>query len=157
MKKILTKLDTNLISFSSEEVTNESLVKNELLIKELVDTIRNDNRYIARDQIQKLTKYEQLEAETKQLLAATNRSSLQQVSTLILDLVSKLNSRDKKIKELEQKLLAANSENEVLESQLNQLEISLHQAETKCEKLERQYNGQKDRKVVKFVDKLAKK
>lgn len=164
MKKILTKLDTNLISYTSEEISDQSIVKNELLIKELVHTIKNDKKYVGRDQVQKLIKYEQVTTDVNQLLNATNKSNLQQVAALIFELVSKLNIRDKRIKELEDKLLEANlkteKQHQEIEQQCQEIETiscQLEEVIAERDKFERKYIGQKERKVIKFADKLGRK
>lgn len=140
--KIITNVDANLISVRYDQVTEESLQKNSLLIKELLEYNRTTEKYINRDDIQKLSEYNDISALIEHYQKMMDIKDIYELETLFQQLVSE---KSELISELSDQL----DINEKLVAKVKQLEAE-------AEMYKRKYEGQKNRKIVRLVDKVSR-
>lgn len=106
-QKIITKLDSNQITFNMENVNPDTILKNELLIKELVMELRNRELYTSFSVGKKIDELEQLEAKLEELFSVTGVSNIYDLQELIkrlassslkkVEVIEKLNSTNKQL------------------------------------------------------------
>lgn len=135
-KRIITHVDSNLISFSKGEINDENILKNELLIKELGYSCKNNMLYMAADEIKALDEYKVLKKQVEEVTKKLEVNNLNEV----IELLDQLVEINEKLKNEKQKML---SENTLLKKDK--------------ERFIRKYEGQKQRKVVRLVDKVTGK
>lgn len=154
--KIITSVDTNLISLGSEEVSNSSIVKNELLIKELIYSIKQSESYIANDDILKIHKLDYVNSVIDKINGKQD-SSIDEVAQIIKQLENYNHQLEKQL-ELEQLKSEQNIANITLEkdAEIDALKNKLAQITNERDNFENKYHGQKNRKVIRFIDKVAK-
>lgn len=167
--KIITKLDTNLITYSQGAITSENIARNELLIKELITTINQNNKYIDRDEMARYQQYLQVTEQVDKLLRATNKQRLDEVAELILQLVSsraylaeeKNNTLDTMRAEIEnircENKIQLATITERNEQEIANLTAKLLASEENLKRMTEKYNAQKNRKAVRFADKLVRR
>lgn len=156
--KIITNTDSNLITLQYSELSDQAIIKNELLIKELLFILKSEGKYISKRDLQLIEDSQVLDKQVNDLLAKFKLESLADIETLI----NNLNNRNlRNSKQAELAALKSQQEIEALKTEY-ELQIATLQLENKqlsetSKEFERKYHGQKNRKVIKFVDKVAKR
>lgn len=87
-QKIITKLDSNQITFNTESVSEDSILKNELLIKELVMQLRDRELYSTFSEGKKVDELKQLEVKLEELFSVTGVNNIYDLQELIKRLAS---------------------------------------------------------------------
>lgn len=160
--KIVTNTDSNLITLQYSELSAHSLIKNELLIKELLFILKSEGKYISQEDIKMIECSQVTNNQVNDLLVKLQLDSLTDVELLINNL-NQRNLRTSKESELEvlKNQQANQQELEILKVEYEQKIAKLEQENQYLEKVsnefKRKYEGQKNRKVIKFVDKVAKR
>lgn len=128
-KKIITKLDSNQITFNMEEISTDTILKNELLIKELVMQLRDRELYTSFSVGKKVDDLEQLEAKLEELFSVTGVNNIYDLQ----ELIKRLATSSLKKAEIIDKLNAANKQllEKVEKQGEEQNEIILQFTETK--------------------------
>lgn len=139
-KRIITHVDSNLISFSKGEINDENILKNELLIKELGHSCKNNMIYMPADEIKALDEYKVLKKQVEEVTKELEVNNLNEIIELVDHLVE-INEKLKSKYETEKQMML--NENTLLKKDK--------------ERFIRKYEGQKQRKVVRLVDKVTGK
>ncbi len=157
-KKIITNTDSNLITLQYSEISEQAIIKNELLIKELLFILKNDNKYVTADDLEAIKSSEIIKTQVEQLLKVLQVDNLNDVKQLIKHLNNQIKTQTKTIEELEfshqQELLSLQFE---YEQQIANLKQENRLLEKSKETFKQKYEGQKNRKVIRMVDKVAKR
>ncbi len=155
--KLITNIDTNLISYAYKEISTEALVQNELLIKELIETIKEKKLYASSEDTIKLIQLTKLEKQLLDLFAELEVNSIDDIKHLIVQFDKQLIKQNEEAKEA--KLTAENNlelQKAEYEEKVQELEAEIEQLKIERDRFERKYLGQKNRKVIRFIDKVAK-
>lgn len=139
-KRIITHVDSNLISFSKGEINDENILKNELLIKELGHSCKNNMIYMPADEIKALDEYKVLKKQVEEVTKELEVNNLNEIIELV-DYLVEINEKLKSKYETEKQMML--NENTLLKKDK--------------ERFIRKYEGQKQRKVVRLVDKVTGK
>lgn len=161
MNKIITKADANLISFMTSDVSEESILLNELLIKELVTSIQTNSQFISSEDKQILDNSNILQQQVTNVLSELEVSTLKEVTTLVEylsnQIVANKQAAEISIQELKQnhlqELTRVNNDVQELKQEHGQ---QLAKVQAELELYKKKYHGQKNRKIVRFVDKVAR-
>lgn len=182
-KKIVTKTDSNLITLQYGELDNQSLGENELLIKQLLFILKSEGRYISAEDQKRLKDYQILDNQVNRLLNKFKVSNLRGFEILVEKQKELLGLKDVQnaelkaehalklgslVEEHEQQMLASSFEFDLAQSEHETICLSYQQQIAKLEatnaKLEaerdtyiRKYEGQKNRKAIRLIDKVAKR
>ncbi len=170
-KQIITGVDTNLISLQTEEISNSSIVKNELLIKEFIYSIKQSESYIASNDVLNLHKLEYINSVIANIVGEQD-ASIDDVVRIIKQLenynITMLENYNLQLEnsqlEAEQEiaLIQLKSEQQISnitfekDAEIEALNNKLAQVTAERDSFENKYQGQKNRKVIKFIDKVAK-
>lgn len=180
--KIITKTDSNLITLQYQDVSEEALSANELLVKQLIFILKNNQQMISPEDQTQINDYQILSQQLNRVLSKLGLDTVSEINILVDNQSKLINLKDEKLNQLEarfeqdsaeyQKQIATlerivdeqESKIQQLAANKTQLETNVEQLETKNkqltltgEKYKRQYEGQKNRKVVRFVDKVARR
>lgn len=183
MAKLITKTDANLITLQYQDFSEEALNANELLIKQLIFILKSNGQLITEEDQQKIENYQVLNGQVSELLAQLEINTLPEISTLLSSQSEIMDIKDEQLiaKEIEMQKcldeLRQKNEEEIiqlqlqhqqkcteyeqtikkLETNIEKLEDNIEQLTKKSEKYKQQYEEQKNRKVVRFVDKVARR
>lgn len=157
MKRVVTDVNTKLDTLTYSDVSEEAINKNELLIKELLLQIENDEKYISRSDIELLEKYKATQILINELCTELELSSLSQVipyvDSLKKELSDTLEHVDKQNISLDKKNLNIAKLKESLGNKNNQIK----ELKAQDKKNKKKISNYKNRKVIRIVDKLVGK
>lgn len=142
-KKIITKTDSNLITLQYKEVTEEAIIENELLVKELIFILKSGGNAISKEDLQKINDYNIMSNQVSEILKKLDLIDISQVESLI-------EKQDRVVKQTKAQLEAKTKELEVANQKIEEIK-------NENEILESKYQAQKNRKIVRLVDKVAKR
>ncbi len=136
MSKIITGIDNNLISLNYEDVSEQSIIDNELFIKELIYKLKNDDKYT---NPKREAEYQQLFAfkeQIDQIVMSLNIDNFDKVPHLIARNDQKINQfaiTTSEIKvELEQAKINYQNELDDLKEKLQAANKQCEQYKTDC-------------------------
>lgn len=167
-KKIITKTDSNLITLQYKEVTEEAIIENELLVKELLFILKSGGNAISNEDLKTIADYNILNNQVKEILNNLGLGKISEIEILIEkqnQLITLKNEQLKAKSEELQSLKQAHqieveklrTENEELTTENEKLAIENEELEDLGKNYKRKFEGQKNRKIVRFVDKVAKR
>ncbi|WOO87281.1 hypothetical protein RZE82_09205 [Mollicutes bacterium LVI A0039] len=161
--KIVTQIDTNLISMKRGDITEENIVRNELLIKELIESIRKATPYVSTDDAQKLVELRDLKVLNERMVRSLQVQDIYELERLVPDLMRKYDKQLNHIAKCEADILEMQAQIDELNEQKLELQNNVtklqNQVETLTEEKEDyklKYEGQKNRKIVRLVDKVVR-
>lgn len=153
-KKIITKTDSNLITLQYKEVTEEAIIENELLVKELLFILKSGGNAISKEDLKTIADYNTLNDQMKKILNHLGLEKLSEIETLIEKQNQLIGLKNEQL----------NAKNDEFQSLTQEYQIEVEKLKKENEKLEaigknykRKFEGQKNRKIVRFVDKVAKR
>lgn len=153
-KKIITKTDSNLITLQYKEVTEEAIIENELLVKELLFILKSGGNAISKEDLKTIADYNTLNDQMKKILNHLGLEKLSEIETLIEKQNQLIGLKNEQL----------NAKNDEFQSLTQEYQIEVEKLKKENEKLEaigknykRKFEGQKNRKVVRLVDKVAKR
>lgn len=194
--KIITNIDSNLITLQYQELSDEAVIANELLVKQLIFILKSKEQMISSEDQKKINDYQILSEQLSQVLASLGLTTITEVKALVENQYQLVNLKNEQMQTQTEKFQAANNEyqkqikqlvtliknrNDIIEKQtakikgqqstmeaqslkIQALENKISELETNNEnltktgeKFKRKYEGQKNRKVVRFVDKVARR
>lgn len=162
MNKIITKLDANLISMTSSEVSEQTLALNELLIKELVSAINDKQLYVPIESQQLIDDYQIVKNQIQQVVAKLEVNNLSEVINLVEYLSTEIDKyiKNAEIQKSEAQLKLDNQEVEH-QSQIKEVikskDTEIENLKSELEIYKQKYQNQKNRKIVRFIDKVARR
>lgn len=159
--KIITSTDTNFFSFNYEDVNSHSLNKNELLIKELITCLKQEEAFIPLNTREQLNNYKVLEANINRILNKLEIDNINKVLDIINTFETRQNENENEISKLKKQQQINEdefqSQTKTMSNQITQLEKQLEEQKNKTSEFESKYNQQKNRKIIKLLDKIFRK
>lgn len=165
------EVGTDLTTITHGEVTNESIELNELLIKELLNVIRNDEKYISRNDIELIEKYKASQQLINDLCTELDVVSLSQIGPYVSEIKKQLEVANAKIKKNNVNFDKKNQYIKKLKTTIETKDVYIaklkkdnNQKNKQIKKLKKDNNqiktklsNYKNRKLIRIVDKLAGK
>lgn len=173
--KIITKMDANYITVSREEISQKAIAQNELLIRDLVTRLQDPDHQL-------VTVDKQLNDEVlkKRVMTIVDQLDLEQIEDVILvvDYLTKqvevnrtkisnqqteIDSYQVREEQSTQLQIATEGYLEKVRDKVSQMQIELDKLNLELEtviaerdKYKQKYEGQKNRKIIKMIDKVVK-
>lgn len=155
--KIITNIDTNLITYAYQQLSEQAVVQNELLIKELVETIKGNELYSSSENTLKLFQLTKLEKQLQDLFDELEVSNIDEIKRLIIQLDKQITIKENENKQVQQEAEKYQQEQQKkYEDHTQELQAKIEKLEKERDLFERKYLGQKNRKVIRFIDKVAR-
>lgn len=157
MNKIITDVEMKKFELTYDEFSQESAAKNELLINELIHVLKNDEKYRDRDSIEDSIELKMLHEVLSQVYETLEIDSVYEIKDKVEQLKRRSaylqNVVEIKNEHLEKKnVFIAKLKNREQKAKVNATAKS-----KEAKKYKKLYAAQKNRKVVKVIDKLAGK
>lgn len=157
MKQIVTDVNAELGTLTHSDVSTESLEQNELLIKELLHSIKHDEKFISREEIELIEKYKATQLLIDEVCVELGVSSLSQIAPAIYEMQTEL---EKTVETLNTRNMALDKKNLYILKLKNTVETknaSNKKLKAENKRLKKTVSNYKSRKVVRLADKLAGK
>lgn len=155
--KIITNIDTNLITYAYQQLSEQAVVQNELLIKELVETIKGNELYSSSENTLKLIQLTKLEKQLQDLFDELEVSNIDEIKRLIIQLDKQITIKENENKQVQLEAEKYQQEQQKkYEDHTQELQAKIEKLEKERDLFERKYLGQKNRKVIRFIDKVAR-
>ncbi len=157
MNKIITDVEMKKFELTYDEFSQESAAKNELLINELIHVLKSDEKYRDRDSIEDSIELKMLHEVLSQVYETLEIDSVYEIKDKVEHLKRRSEYLQNVVEIKNEHLEKKNVFIAKLKNREQKAKLTATEKSKEAKKYKKLYAAQKNRKVVKVIDKLAGK
>ncbi len=157
MNKIITDVEMKKFELTYDEFSQKSAAKNELLINELIHVLKNDEKYRDRDSIEDSIELKMLHEVLSQVYETLEIDSVYEIKDKVEELKRRSDYLQNVVEIKNEHLEKKNVLIAKLKNREKKAKATATAKSKEAKKYKKLYMAQKNRKVVKVIDKLAGK